>query len=472
VSRATRSYRSNGAATGGVVRYVNSGDARIAYRTLGHGELSVFVLQPFWTAMEDAIADHRSFIGQIARAHRVLVHDRRGTGESERRPGHISLDAMVDDVLAVMTDAGVDKAVLVGMGESAPLAIHVASARSDRVSRLVLIDPALRPLKGPGSAMLLHTLHSRPRAGLRALARTLVDDDLEASELGGQMARAVDGPTAARLYEVFLNADSFSVLDRVTVPVLLAYGVFDRLCSEEEARSLRQALAEARVGLITGPAGSEAALREAWTQIRDFLDEAAAEARANQPARLAPRLVERAGDDEAVPRPARSRTAAPRPVPVDYVPQGAPPRAAQPQMVPPPPGMVPPVVPPAMVPTAVVPNGNARPVVLTWGPPPDIPEEAVKLNRQGIDQLLIGNIEEALALFQKAMDLAPHYEDAAINHRELLTRLVQKRVAEWQAKQAEEMMAEAERRAQRWAERAARKRRGLLGWLLRSAEPS
>jgi len=34
------------------------------------------------------------------------------------------------------------------------------------------------------------------------------------------------------------------------------------------------------------------------------------------------------------------------------------------------------------------------------------------------------------------------------------------------------MMAEAERRAQRWAERAARKRRGLLGWLLRSAEPS
>jgi tetratricopeptide (TPR) repeat protein len=110
--------------------------------------------------------------------------------------------------------------------------------------------------------------------------------------------------------------------------------------------------------------------------------------------------------------------------------------------------------------------------VLTWGPPPDIPEEAVKLNRQGIDQLLIGNIEEALALFQKAMDLAPHYEDAAINHRELLTRLVQKRVAEWQAKQAEEMMAEAERRAQRWAERAARKRRGLLGWLLRSAEPS
>lgn len=468
MSRATRSSRSSGAAAGGAIRYVDSGNARIAYRTLGHGELMVFVLQPFWTAMEDAIADHRSFIGQIARVHRVLVHDRRGTGESDRRPGHISMDAMVDDALAVMTDAGVDKAVLLGMGESAPLAIHVASARPDRVQRLVLIDPALRPLKGPGSAMLLHTLHSRPRAGLRALARTLVDDDLEASELGGQMARTVDGPTAARLYEVFLNADSFSVLDRVTMPVLLAYGVFDRLCSEEEARGLRQTLADARVGLITGPAGSEATLREAWTQIRDFLDEAAAEVRAAQPVRLAPRVAERAGEDEAAPRPVRSRSAASRPVPVDYVPQGPPSRAAQPQMVPPPAGMVP----PAMVPTAVVPNGNARPVVLTWGPPPDIPEEAVKLNRQGIDQLLIGNIEEALALFQKAMDLAPHYEDAAINHRELLTRLVQKRVAEWQAKQAEEMMAEAERRAQRWAERAARKRRGLLGWLLRPASPS
>ncbi len=452
----------------GTTRYVDSGDARIAYRALGHGELPVFVLQPFWTAMEDAIAEHRSFIAQIARAYRVLVHDRRGTGESERRPGHISMEAMVDDVLAVMTDAGVDKAVLVGMGESGPLAVHVAGVRPDRVLRLVLIDPALRPLKGPGSAMLLHTLHSRPRAGLRALARTLVDDDLEASELGGQMARTVDGPTAARLYEAFLNADSFSVLDRVTMPVLLAYGVFDRLSSEEEARGLRQALADARIGLITGPAGSEAALREAWTQIHDFLEEAAANLRANQAARLAPRLVERAEEVETTSRPVRARAAAPRPVPVDYVPQGPPPRLGPgPQMVPPP-GMVP----PAMVPTAVVPNGNARPVVLTWGPPPDIPEEAVKLNRQGIDQLLIGNIEEALALFQKAMDLAPHYEDAAINHRELLTRLVQKRVAEWQAKQAEEIMAEAERRAQRWTERAARKRRGLLGWLLRPAEPA
>ncbi|MER3421694.1 MAG: hypothetical protein C4290_14715 [Chloroflexota bacterium] len=109
------------------------------------------------------------------------------------------------------------------------------------------------------------------------------------------------------------------------------------------------------------------------------------------------------------------------------------------------------VPPPGMVPPTVVPTAGAHPVVLTWGPPPDIPEEAIKLNRQGIDQLLIGNIEEALALFQRAMDLAPHYEDAAINHRELLTRLVQKRVAEWQAKQAEEIMAEAERRAQRWA---------------------
>ncbi len=469
MSRAARSHRSASAPATGTTRHVDSGDARVAYRMLGHGELPVVVLQPFWTAMEDAIADHRSFIAQIARTHRVLVHDRRGTGESERRPGHISLEAMVDDVLAVMTDAGVDQAVLVGMGEAGPLAVHVAGARPDRVLRLVLIDPALRPLKGPGSAMLLHTLHSRPRAGLRALARTLVDDDLEASELGGQMARTVDGPTAARLYEAFLNADSFSVLDRLTMPVLLAYGVFDRLSSEEEAKGLRQALADARVGLVTGPAGSEAALREAWTQIRDFLEEAAAAVRATQPARLAPRLAERAEEAETASRPARARAAAPRPVPIDYVPQGAPPRFAPgPQMVPPPPGMVP----PAVVPAAVVPTGGARPVVLTWGPPPDIPEEAVKLNRQGIDQLLIGNIEEALALFQKAVDLAPHYEDAAINHRELLTRLVQKRVAEWQAKQAEEIMAEAERRAQHWAERAARRRRGLLGWIMRPAEPT
>jgi pimeloyl-ACP methyl ester carboxylesterase len=432
------------------LRYVDCGDARIAYRIAGRGEVVVFVLQPFWTAMEEVIADPRGFVAHLASRHRVLVHDRRGAGASERQPARLSREAQVDDICAVLTDAGVDVAVLLGMGEAASLAVQAAAERPERVERVVLVDPTLRPLRGPGSAMLLHTLRSKPRAGLRALARTLVNDDEAAAELGARMARTIDGPTAARLYESFLHADTMDMLEDVTAPALLAYGVLDKLISEDEARTIQGKMPNARVGLVQGPAGSDAALREAWIQIRDFLAEIPPRPHVERP-RLTP-----LPDPDLPPRSGRGRGRVPAPppvVPVDYVPAGPAPRRA------------PEPVAPAVQPALLTSSANGK-VVMTWGPPPDIPPEAIALNRKGIDQILLGEIEQALESFQKALEIAPQYEDAAINHRELLTRLVQRRVAEWQARQAEEALADAERRAEQWAKRAGKTRRPL-GWLFR-----
>ena len=80
---------------------------------------------------------------------------------------------------------------------------------------------------------------------------------------------------------------------------------------------------------------------------------------------------------------------------------------------------------------------------------------------------LLGDIEQALVNFQKAMDLALGYDDAAINYRELLSRLVQRRVAQWQSEQAEMMLSEAERKAARYAKRA---KKFSLGRLLRPGQ--
>lgn len=309
MARTTRRDRLQPVPAADATRLVQTSDARIAYRILGDGDVDVVVLQPFWSSIEDAIPDRRSFIGQLSRSFRVIVHDRRGTGESERTVERITVDAMVEDVLAVMTHAGVQRGVLVGAGESAPLVLRIAAQAPERVARAVLVDPTLRPIKGPGSTMLLHTLTSRPRAGLRALARTIVDDDLQAAELGTSMARTVDGPTAARLYEAFLDANAMSLLDEIAAPVLLAYGVFDRVTSDDEARSIHGSLRNSRLGIVHGPAGGDATVREAWVQIRDFLAEEAPRARPPRPAgpSAAPIWTGTGGD-------AAGESAAPRPV--------------------------------------------------------------------------------------------------------------------------------------------------------------
>ena len=103
-------------------------------------------------------------------------------------------------------------------------------------------------------------------------------------------------------------------------------------------------------------------------------------------------------------------------------------------------------------------------MTVNWGPPADVPPEAVVLNRKGIDQILLGEIEEALESLRQAIEIAPQYQDAIVNHRELLSRLVQRRVAEWEARQAADAMEENERRAERLARRTARQRR--FTWLL------
>jgi pimeloyl-ACP methyl ester carboxylesterase len=457
-------------------RFVDSGDARIAFQVAGEGEESVLVLQPFWTETTEFLVDAHALLAPLVSKHRIIVHDRRGTAGSERHPTRITMDAMIDDLNAVLQSAGAESATVLALGEAGPLAVRFAANMPERVTRLVLIDPALRPMKGQGSSMLLHALRSRPKASLRALARTLVDNDESAAELGAQMAANVDGPTAARLYEAFLNADAVDVLDEVAAPTLLAFGVFDRIVSEAEARNLQSKMSNARVSLIDAVAGSEQALKQAHQTVSAFLTETAtARPKATERRRLAPVPADAPAAD-AQRRAPRPRTQQPPAIaPVDYVPIVKQQRAknAQPQQQQ--------MMQPAMMPPGVIPSqmmqtqmmqtqmlgqhGTARPIMVAWGPPADIPKEAVEANRKGIDQLLIGEIEEALNSFQTAIELAPHYEDALVNHRELLTRLVQRRVAEWQTKQAEEAMADAERRAKQWAKRASRA--GAFGRLLK-----
>lgn len=113
------------------------------------------------------------------------------------------------------------------------------------------------------------------------------------------------------------------------------------------------------------------------------------------------------------------------------------------------------------------PHNLQPPVYVRWGPPATIPKEVVELNRKAVDLILLGEIEEALTLFQKAMEIAPDYEDASINYRELLSRLVERRVAQWQTEQAGIMLSEAGRQAARYAKRT---KRFSFGRLLRPGQ--
>jgi lipase len=73
----------------------------------------------------------------------VLAPDLRGRGRSARLPGPYGFDADRADLLAVLDDAGAEKAVLVGHSMGAYLVTGLAAAHPERVSGVVLIDGGL-----------------------------------------------------------------------------------------------------------------------------------------------------------------------------------------------------------------------------------------------------------------------------------------------------------------------------------------
>jgi pimeloyl-ACP methyl ester carboxylesterase len=88
--------------------------------------------------------------------HRVVGYDARGHGRSSpaRRPGDYDYGYLVDDLVAVMDEADVDRAVLAGASMGAHAALRFALERPGRVVALAIITPAFDPA-GAGDAPAL-----------------------------------------------------------------------------------------------------------------------------------------------------------------------------------------------------------------------------------------------------------------------------------------------------------------------------
>src|SRR5699024_9465075 len=70
---------------------------------------------------------------------RVLVLDARGHGRSGRAAG-VTITDWVDDIAAVLVDAGVDRAVLVGVSMGGIQALAFALAYPERVRSILVAD--------------------------------------------------------------------------------------------------------------------------------------------------------------------------------------------------------------------------------------------------------------------------------------------------------------------------------------------
>lgn len=126
-------------------KYAWNGEVALAYQVFGEGSRDLLYIEGWSGNVEVAWESPylSAFLRGLGKTARVVFMDRRGRGLSERfSPDAVSpFEILADDILVVLTDAGVERAVVMATGEAAPLAIILAATHPDRVAALVLCDP-------------------------------------------------------------------------------------------------------------------------------------------------------------------------------------------------------------------------------------------------------------------------------------------------------------------------------------------
>ncbi|HEY5431017.1 MAG TPA: adenylate/guanylate cyclase domain-containing protein [Solirubrobacteraceae bacterium] len=234
------------------ILYADSGDASIAYQTVGEGPCDMVVISGPASHLELLWEEPRTAhtFTRMSELARLIMFDRRGTGLSDPVTEPPTLEQQVDDLRAVLASVGAERVSIIG-GSDIGLSALFAATYPEQVSGLVLYGVA-----ADGE----HTLVGRSRdASMRRLEETWGDGALVAlfapSQLGnpefvrwwGRLQRSAASPGMARkLMEMIAGTNLRAILPTIRVPTLVVHATGDRNVPLECGREVASLIPGAR----------------------------------------------------------------------------------------------------------------------------------------------------------------------------------------------------------------------------------
>ena len=238
------------------------GSAQLIGERTGAGELLLF--------LHAGVGDRRMWRPQmiaLSRNYQTVAYDRRGFGETTTADEVFS---HVEDLRAVLDQVGNTLVTLVGCSQGGRIAVDFALAYPQRVSRLVLIAPAISGAPAPD------TFPEDILERLKKLDEADEADDLEQVN-AIEAALWLDGPTSqegrvgGKLRELFLDmngialrmpeltketepAAAYDRLPQLGLPVLVIWGELDFPHVQERCRQLVDMIPAAQGQEITDTA--------------------------------------------------------------------------------------------------------------------------------------------------------------------------------------------------------------------------
>lgn len=229
----------------------------LAYTDTGAGEPIVFVhgfplSRGMWEPQRQA----------LGRTHRVVTIDLPGFGESQPHPGKVSMEALADDVAAVVARLRLARPVLVGHSMGGYVALSYARRHPAALRGLVLVSTDAEPAAAnPADTKFLQDLAKQVRAdgaapAIEALAPGMApagapDPALE-RRARALMASARPVALEGCLLGMADRAGALAWLPKAQVPALVLVGDADQVIPPEASRRLAREMPHATLTAIAG----------------------------------------------------------------------------------------------------------------------------------------------------------------------------------------------------------------------------
>ncbi|WP_436536830.1 alpha/beta fold hydrolase [Actinoplanes sp. HUAS TT8] len=231
----------------------------IGYQVFGQGPVLVWMPSLSNIAAQWRIPAMRAVYEALARELTIVLYDGRGMGASDRRIdlGDLGVDAHLRDLRAVLDDAGIRTASLLGYYHAAATAIAFAAREPERVERLILFGGAarMREAMRPAQTQALLSLVEQDW-GLFADAAATAWLGWDKAASGRWTAEAFRTATTAAVAQAWFSAaadiDVTGELAKVRAPALVLHRQNEQQIPVEVFRRLADDLPDAELVELPG----------------------------------------------------------------------------------------------------------------------------------------------------------------------------------------------------------------------------
>jgi len=259
---------------------IQSGDAEIFYQVLGDGP-PVVLLHPFPVHHEFWLPVAQSLQGR----YRLILPDLRGHGASGIGEGPASMEKHAADLARVLDDAGIGRAVFIGVSIGGYILFEFMRRHRNRVTALVLCNTKAQADTPEARAIRLQAANDVLERGTepffesmlpKLLGKTTHTTRPDLVEGALRMMRKMSTDDVAMVQRGMADRpDSVATLPAIKVPTMVITGDEDILTGAAEAEVMRKNISGSKLKVI-----ARAGHYSPWEQpeevgklLRQFLDE-------------------------------------------------------------------------------------------------------------------------------------------------------------------------------------------------------